>query len=199
MIVNGRAIEKELARKSYPEIEKELRPLCDDDLINLLDSRSTKIGDMAADLLSSRDRGELVAEMLLAERLRTQLGRIRGLAILRQRGKGVRGVLLVYLRLIHDRSRHVVEWALFGLAFLQDKSCIPEIEAARDAGRAGSQATDAFDLAIRALREEDPYIYLPDWHDRGNVWGFDESKSKTKRELRRKAGYVDEEPDQLGT
>jgi hypothetical protein len=61
-----KALEKELAKKSYTEIDSELRKLDDSELLHLLDSRSIRVGDSATEVLIARQQTGIVADALLA-------------------------------------------------------------------------------------------------------------------------------------
>lgn len=93
---------------------------------------------------------------------------------------------------MHDRSADVVDKALFGLVFLNDKTHLPAIEATRNTLPADSPKRRQFDCAITALREGNPFIFSSGFNDMWNAWGLKDSPLKKVAEAAedeaRKAG-----------
>ena len=174
-------LERELAHKTYDEIDRALRGLSDGGLFDLFDSHSIKVGNSACDILASRMRSgfaDLLVDALLQGRLRTKLGRMRASATLNQYGKDAPRAHEAYLHLLHDRSADVIDNALFGLVFLEDKANLPAIEAARDALSANSAQRPRFNCAIKALRDGNPFLFSSGFADSQNAWGLKDSPLK---------------------
>ena len=168
-------LDEKLRKLSYDEIERELLRLGDAEVVALLDSRSRRVGGQAAEFLLARRKADVIVEALLASRLRTKLGRLRATYVLNYCGRQPARSAETYLHLLDDRDVGVLGNALFGLAFLQDERSIGKIEAAREHTRK-AEARELFDLAIKALTEQDPFIFAPGYRDSANVWGLDEKR-----------------------
>ena len=171
-----REVEKKLARRSYEEVDNEMGAFDDSALLELLDSRSIKVGDTAASLLYRRGKTDAVIDAVLAGRISTKLGKMRAMSVLRSVGKSCARAREVYLSLIHDRNRDVVDDALFGLVFLQDQRFIGPIREAIAKREEGTDIHERCLLAIQALEQQDPFIFSPYFHDAGDVWGLDKER-----------------------
>ena len=184
--------EQELAHKTYEQINQALRDLPDNELLELFDSPSIKVGNSACDILWSRSDDAFEDEMvdaLLAGRFKTRLGRMRASATVLCGGKRVRQAHEAYLHLLHDRSADVVDNALFGLVFLNEKAHLPALEAARDALPDDSKMKARFDSGIQALQAGNPFIFSSGFNDATNAWGLRDSPLKTAAEdAARRAG-----------
>jgi HEAT repeat protein len=168
-------LERELAHQTYEQIDQALQSIPDDELFQLIDGRSIKVGESACGVLGARMRpglADLLVDALLQGRFRTKLGRVRASSMLNGFGKGAPRAHEAYLHLLHDRSAGVRDNALFGLVFLQDKAHLPAIEAARDALPPGSEQRPEFDCGIKALREGNLFILSPHFADSQNAWGL---------------------------
>lgn len=187
--------ERKLAHKTYEQIDQALQTLSDDELLGLFDSPSIKVGDSACDILFSRAGDAFKDEMvdaLLEGRFKTRLGRMRASATVLCGGKRVRRAHEAYLHLLHDRSTDVVDNALFGLVFLNDKTHLPSVEAARDALPGDSKMKIRFDGAIKALKAGNPFIFSSRFNDAANAWGLRDSPLKEEavaaKDAARRAG-----------
>lgn len=169
-------LEARVSRLEYPDIGRELNGLSDAALLELLNSRSIKVGDSAASILRSRGRTDAVVDAILSGKLRTKLGKIRGTYILHSFGRGCSRSVEAYLALLHDRSVEVVSDALFGLVFLQDERNTTHIQRARAEVQPGGAVLEYFDRAVEALRKQDPFIFSPYFRDVGDVWGLDRER-----------------------
>jgi hypothetical protein len=169
-------LERQLAGKSYPEIERALQNLKSAELLDLLDSRSVRIGDSAAELLVTRRQIDPVIDRLLASAIRTKLGRMRATTVLRRFGKSASRAVEAYRHLLDDRCIDVVSGALFGLVFWQDSNNLPMIETAKAKTEPGSPRRALFNKAITALRKEDPFLYSSGFCDGADVWKLDKTR-----------------------
>ncbi|HEX3656831.1 MAG TPA: hypothetical protein VHY91_16170 [Pirellulales bacterium] len=174
-------LERELAHKTYEQIDQALRNLSDGELLDLFDSPSIKVGDSACDILWSRSDAKFEDEMvdaLLDGRFKTRLGRMRASQVVICGGKRVRRAHEAYLHLLHDRSTDVVDNAIFGLVFLNDKAHLPAVEAARDALPDDSKMKVRFASAIKALQAGNPFFFSSGYNDAANAWGLKDSPLK---------------------
>ena len=169
-------LETSLAKKSYQDIDHGLASLDSGDLMVLLDGRSIRVGDSAAELLIARGETDLVIDRLLSSTIRTKDGRLRATSVLRRFGKSIPRAVEAYLHLINDRSMDVVASALFGLTFLLDIANLPAIISARSKTQPGSSRRHLFDQAIKALRKQDPFIYSSGFGDSADVWKLDKNR-----------------------
>ncbi len=165
--------DSKLPRMTYEKLEVELSPWSDQDLLEALDSRSIKIGDTAASLLSRRKRYPEVREAVLSGRITTKLGKIRSTNVLCRLGKSWERAKEVYLHLIWDKNAEVAGNATFPLVFWQDKSVIPAIREAVECAPPGSRIRGRFLTAIEALEKQDPFIYSDGFHDMWDTWKLD--------------------------
>lgn len=169
-------LEKELTKKSYSEIDASLSTLDHPELLELLDSRSIRVGNSATEILVARHQADLVIDALLASTVRTKLGRLRATHLLSCFGRGVPRAASAYLWLLDDPSIDVISNALFGLVFLLDTQNLPILKTARSKTLPGSPARRLFDNAIRALVKQDPFIYSSGFRDRTDVWKLDKTR-----------------------
>ena len=158
-----------LRAKSYGEVANELQLLDSGSLMTLLDSSVRKVGNTAAEILANRAEVELLVNGIVGKTLSTKLGRIRALNMLHSFGKKCSLSRAAYLSALCDKSADVVDCALFGLAFMQDVTVLPEMKQA--VLKANSKAAaDRIGLAIDAIEKNDPHIYSPYFHDKNNLW-----------------------------
>ena len=156
-----------LTKLNYAEIHERLKDRPSLDLLDLLDARSTKVGDTAAALLSSRDERAVVLNAILTDKLKTRNGKVRALNFLAQRGRKLPEALEGYLHLIHDLHPDVVDCALFGIAFWNDPRNIDVIRTIRI-----PRARCSVERAVAALQAGDPSIYSPYFFDQAGVWSI---------------------------
>jgi hypothetical protein len=144
------------AKLTYREMDVELSNRSEEELIALLDSTSVKIGDTAASLLSRRDAEDAVYDALCDGRLKTALGRKRALFTLLLAGPGYGKSLDACVHLLRDRSKLVVNEALFGLCHWNDQSTLAALETVT----CGAAAEDV-ELAQRAIKARNLRIFSP--------------------------------------
>lgn len=178
--MNPLDLEGTLASKPYAEVEVGLAGESELVLLSLLDSHSRKVGDCAAELLVQRGQKETVIDAIVRKKICTPVGKIRALSILHNFGKQSPKSVDAFLFLVRDTNKGVIDSALFGLAFFQDKSLIPLLRAAAERFETGSPILEMFDRAVSALEEDDPFIYSPGFHDAGDVWCLDKDKFKSR-------------------
>jgi len=154
-----------LAKLSYADIHRRLDHRPSDELLRLLDDRSVKVGDTAADLLATRQEWEMVLDALVIGKLKTRNGKVRGLNLLKLRGRKLAGAINAYLLLIRDKHPDVVGCALFGIVFWNDRRNIKAVQSINN-----SRAHHLVGKAIAALRKGDPTIYSPYFFDEVGVW-----------------------------
>ncbi len=172
--IDPKKLEGRLKHRSYEEIENELRTLQSDDLVAFLDSKATRVADTAVSLLERRREVALVTRSLITNRLRTALGRVRGIFVLSGFGVSAPETVEAYLHLLSDRSADVVSEALFGLVFMRRRDLLPILREHLEHLPAGSPRCENFSEAIRALEANDPSLFAPGFLDAGNVWRLNE-------------------------
>jgi hypothetical protein len=142
------------AKLTYAEMNVELSPRSEDELISLLDSLSIKVGDTAAAILSRKGALDAVYDAVCDGRLKRALGRKRALYLLIHAGPRYRKGLDACIRLLRDRSKLVVDEALFGLCHWNDQSTL----AALDTVTCRAVTKDV-ELARRAIKARDIRIF----------------------------------------
>lgn len=147
-----------------------------DDIIHRLNNKSFEIGDDAAESLRSEKGATAIIHAVLGSRVNTAMGKIRATTILHSLGARLTESEEVYLRLLSDRSAEVIDNALFGLVFLQNQENIPHIERAMCSAEETGKSTKLYSKAIRALKERDPFIYSPNFHDLSDAWRLDRDR-----------------------
>jgi hypothetical protein len=174
--LNLRQLGENLCKLGYREIESRLvgLHLDSDSLIQLLNHKSRKVGDTAFSLLDRRSDGpQLVVEAILSDRFTHKIAKIRATNFLAGRGRSCPEAMKAYLHLLCDRNAEVVGNALFGVVFFQDQTQMDLLERRRDALPARDEVRTELEGAIRALREENPFLFSPGFHDAGDVWKLD--------------------------
>jgi hypothetical protein len=173
-------IEARFAESSYSDIAAGLNELPDDDLIALLDAKSVRVGDTAASFLMERNKHQAVIDAILCSRIETAAGRLRATNVLLAFGKTIPRAEAAYLRLINDNSDRVVDNALFGLVFLQNKENVAAIESAKRAAEPQSKRIRYYEQAASALISENPFAIAPYFRDVNNVWQLDQARFANK-------------------
>jgi hypothetical protein len=168
-----------LCKFSYKEIESQLTGLnlSSNSLIELMNHRSRKVGDIAYEILNRQGGATLaVVGAVLSNRFTHRDAKVRATNFLAGQGRACPEALAGYVHLLSDRSEDVVGNALFGIVFFQDQTQIEKLACRRDALPAGVKVRNRFDVAIRALREGDPFLFSPGFHDANDVWGLDRDR-----------------------
>jgi hypothetical protein len=175
-----------LKNATYVEINRRLQQATNSQLIALLDSKSIRIGDSAAGVLGARKKHQLIIDAILAQQLKTSLGRLRASSSLLAFGKNVPRAVEAYSLLLDDRSRHVIDNALLGLVFMQEVDNIPAIEAAKIRAAERGKPVGQYDLAIRALKQDNPFIFAPWYGVQPGVWDVTEEQLATRERLQKR-------------
>lgn len=171
-----KALEDRLAHQGYNAIDEELSSISSGELFSLLDSKSRKIGDTAAEILQRRKETALVLDALVHDRIHTVLGRVRATNILNAFGLAVPEAINGYVHVLGDRSNDVVSNALFGIVFMRRSDLLPELMKYLDAAATGSSRQKLFSEAIDALKANDPFVFSPGFSDTGDVWRLNKPK-----------------------
>lgn len=174
--MSAKELETKLAKRSYEDIDDELQTYDDRTLIDLLDSKSRKVGSTAADLLSRRGKADVVIDAFFSGKIKTKAGKQRVFFFVRVLGRSCRRAREICLALLQDRNQDVVDDALFGLVFLQNRQVIEAIREAMASKSEGTEMHQRCLMAIEALEQRDPFIFSPHFHDAGNVWGLDKQR-----------------------
>lgn len=167
----GEALDRELRRFAYPEIEATLTGRPTPVLLALLESSSRKVGDSAADILAHREAYSEVLSSFLGGDLKQWRGRVRALKLLHRMGVRLPDAWRAYEAAVSDRSTEVLCYALFGLVQSRRTSTLPLIEREQAAARPGSHRYNLLVRARIALETGKPHEYSPGFHDACGVWG----------------------------
>ena len=154
-----------LAHLTYEQLELALRDEPDEQLIEMLDERSVKIGDTASSILSRRGKHQLLLELALKGEFRTRNGKIRAMNTLGLQGRKLPASLDVYLKFLCDRNAEVAGNALFFIVLWNDKSQINAVRSCQN-----TALSEKIDQAIAALEAGDYRIYSPYFWDNTNIW-----------------------------
>lgn len=154
-----------LRSPTYDSALRILEDKSDEELLDVLGGPSRILGDTAWGLLGRRNRHDLVVGALRDRKITRRDGKVRALNLLLGRGRRFAEAFPIYMQYASDRSADAASCALFGLAFWQDTSAIPVLEALYAAKRA-----ERVKLAIEALKSGDPKIYDPYFYDSEGVW-----------------------------
>jgi len=152
-----------LKGKSYQELKKEMSELSTEMLLDLLNNKSSKIGDTASSLLNQRRENERLAEAILQGKYTTKDGKVRAantLLFVKADSKAVDDALLFLTR---DKNERSAGNALFALVALRRERVIPELEKMKETLGGSSRIKDKIELAIKALVARNPKIYSPNY------------------------------------
>jgi hypothetical protein len=155
----------DLRALDYAQAEEMLAPLSDEQLLAAMAGSSRRIGDTAFSLLQRRGRTDLVIQGLRQHIFRTRDAKVRALNYVLCYGRSVVESFELSIMYLTDRSRDVVETALFGLAHWQDPKAIPHIRLLLK-----TVHVDAAQRAIAAIESADPKKYSRYFHDSQGVW-----------------------------
>jgi hypothetical protein len=150
---------------TYQQVEDLLSKKSDKELIDLIDDQSKMIGDTAAELLYHRNKKEIIRTALLEEKSKRKIGKIRLLNILLRYGKTYPEAIDAYLKFVSDINPEVVNTALFGIVFWQNRKYLNILKCLDDI-----KSKDRINLAIKAIENGDPKIYSPYLKDKNGVW-----------------------------
>jgi len=161
---------KRMSKKDYPEIEKELKELSSDDLIAMLNAKSLKVINVAAEFLHCRGDAAKLIRALVNGEIRAATGRGAATNVLNWFGKSVPDSTRAMIHCIDDRSDGVVSNALFGIVFMGRRDLLPLLQAHLGKTKAASRRRKMFLDAIDALNTGNPSHYSPGFFDAKNVW-----------------------------
>ncbi len=164
-----KALELKLRGLNYPEIERALAKTEPQILIELLDSKSIKIGDSAAGLLRGSQAHRLLLSSILEKRITTKFGKFRAKSILFSTGRRYPEALKAYLVFLNDRNDEIADNALLALVFWGDKRVIPSIKERAKAIKSAEDAKE-FERACDALEKSDPASFNPHFKDDSGIW-----------------------------
>jgi hypothetical protein len=175
-------LERRLVRESYGSISKVLHasPLTTDDLFELIESDSIKVGDSAASLLSRRKETNALISRLIDDRIRTRLGRLRAINTLTMRGASCPEALPAYVHCLDDRSNDVLSGSLFGIVFMRRHDLLPQLRARLEATDLAKGRRELLEKAVKALELDDPFFYSPNYAG-GEMWGLEKRSNKWRK------------------
>lgn len=165
----AKAVEKNLKGLNYPGIESALANVEPEILIELLDSKSIKIGDSAAGLIKGSHTYRVLISSVLENRITTKLGKIRAKSILFRTGRQYPKALEVYLSLLNDSNDEIAYDSLLGLVFWGDKRALPLIKERAKCLKSREDAKE-FERACDALERSDPASFKLHFNDVASIW-----------------------------
>lgn len=169
-------IERKAKGLNYQQMDEVLRDLPNEVLLRLLDSRSIKVGDTAADILGRRNQSSILIDAILQGQIRTSVGRTRAKNTLAGWGASLPEAIPAYMKLLDDRSDEVVGGALHALLFFRYQPALKVIEAQLASVKPGTRRYEYLDKARRAFQAGDPFIYSPGYarEPARKLWRLDE-------------------------
>lgn len=173
-----RDLAKDLCRLSYQAIEARVQNLDSDWLIELINSRSRKLGVTASQVLGGRGKKANAAliNAVLAGRMTHRDAKVVATNHLKALGRGCPKAVEAYLYMLDDRNEEVADNALFGIVFFLDKKYVPHLVQKRDARSKDSWLRGKLDKAIQALEEQNPFVFSPHVRFLKNVWKLDKKR-----------------------
>jgi hypothetical protein len=173
-----RELAKELCRLSFQEIEARICDLDTDWLIELINSRSRKVGATASHVLRGRGKKAQVAlvNAVLAGRMTHRDAKVVAMNHLKALGRDCPKAVEAYLYMLDDTNEEVADNALFGVVFFQDKKYAAHLLQKRDTLSKDSWLRGQLDKAIQALKKRNPFVYSPNVLFLKNVWKLDKKR-----------------------
>jgi hypothetical protein len=169
-------LESNLSRLCYLDIESRISDFSLEDLLVLTNSKSIKVGDVAVECLCRDPVGlDMILDALECKKLSRKNGRIRAVNMLCRRGASFPKSKKGFLSVLNDRSDDVVDCALHGLVFWQDRSLLPMLRGIHKSSSERNQRREAlFSKAISAIENEDPFEYSPHYskEQAKSLWGI---------------------------
>jgi len=153
-------LEEKLKRLSYREIAEGLANTGAEILLQLLDSKSTKVGNTAADFLANKQGLPLVISAIMENKIETKLGKIRAKNILFGFGRKNPEALNAYLKLLQDQNDEIAYNSLLALVVWGDRRVIPAIKE-RQATVKSVEDAKKFQLACEAIEKSNLAIFSP--------------------------------------
>src|SRR5581483_1421862 len=155
-----------LCKLDYKEIDKRISHLNDECLVELINSRSRRVGDSAFSLLGGRpNTSRLIISAILSDRMTHKVAKVRAINFLTWQGRACPEAIPAYFHILDDKNEEVADNALFGIVFFQDKSHINRLVEKRNSLVPDSRLRGNLSLAIKALKKQNPFIYCPYFHD----------------------------------
>ena len=146
---------------TYGQANELVQPLSDQELMQLFDSSSIKLGDTAVDYPVKRRKHHMIINAVYSRTLRTRNGKVRAANVLEGhlfggRCKNVPKTFGALMILAGDRNRDAVNTALGSIVFLRDKSVLPKPREFY-----AKTGLEDYRKAIQAIEENDYRIYSP--------------------------------------
>lgn len=156
--------------KSYSDIDRDLSARSTAELLHLMNAKSIKVGDTAADLIARRGVYDDLIHATLNGHFVTKLGKIRAINVLSSTGRKHRKALDVYLAMLQDENEDVVDTALLPLV-LWGESRIASAIRQRMETATQSRMKEDLARASQALATGDVRVYSPHFEDPAEIWG----------------------------
>ena len=152
------------SRRSYSELHSGMLGCPDRELLGFLDSGSLKLVNAVAGVITQRRIFDRVYESLCSGDVKTALGRKVALSILLYQGRQYPRSYDACVQMTADRSKRVVEEALFGLCLWNNPAALPALDHVRAPG-----TEKLVSLAREALKAGDFRLYSP-YFEPGSCW-----------------------------
>jgi hypothetical protein len=165
----AKVLEEKLKRLGYREIAEGLANTGAEILLHLLDSKSTKVGNTAADFLAKKRGHPLLISAIMEDKIRTKLGKIRASNILFGLGRKNPEALDAHLKLLRDKNVEVADNALLALVAWGDCRVIPAIKERQATVKSVEDAKE-FQLACEAIEKSNLAIFSPHFSFSKDAW-----------------------------
>jgi hypothetical protein len=174
---------KDLSRLTHEEIAARIAGLDTDDLIQLLNAKSRKVGDSAFGCLAERPDGEhAVIGAIMQDRLTHRDAKVRGANFLEFRGRSTAEAVQAYFHLLDDKNAEVASNALFGLVFSQDRAYLERLRQKHESLRPDVPLKGELAVAIEAIESANPFLissgYSPEQAE--ELWGIQDAEEKSR-------------------
>ena len=151
-----------LSRLSYAELGKTMTALTDDELVELLNSKSVKVGDTAASLLSTRNRIDVVLQGFARGQVTTRNGKMRVVYIV-GRKHNTNAAMDVLMTLVKDRVFDVADSALFAIVKVGGSTVRGKLAELQQSPDVIPSIRPRIERALKAIDENDPRVYSPNF------------------------------------
>jgi hypothetical protein len=151
----------DLKSLTYGKAGELVEPLSDQELMQLFDSSSIKLGDTAADYLVKRRKHQMIIDAVHSRTLKTRNGKVRAANVLKGHLLGGRCIDFsrtfdALMILAEDKNRDAVNTVLVGVVLWGGKSVLPKLRELYS-----KTGFEDYQKAIRAIEENDIRILSP--------------------------------------
>lgn len=151
----------DLKSLTYEKASQLVNPLSDEELLQLFDSASIKLGDTAADCLTRRRKHQMIISAVKSRTLKTRNGKVRAANVLTAHLFGGRCInttdtFAALMILAEDKNRDAVNTSLLAILLWGGKSVLPKLQELYL-----KTGYEDYEKAIRAIEANDYRIYSP--------------------------------------